>query len=235
MGQTQQSGPTPLPRHPQISPLAPPTTAGHPAAGNAAAAARGKAAADWPPPRLRVYASRARLRFGLAAGTMAVVGPLAAPHLLAVLAPGHHAPAPALRWIGVLAGLFLVLRCVYQWVARLPVIEFSELGVCVWMHGPYHRPFFVPWNRIRAAHRGSTLEDASAGTLIRDADALCLQIDEDDRVRIPDIAAGARMPVRGAGPSELAWPERLLDDRIEPLLEAIAAIRASGERHGHHG
>jgi hypothetical protein len=239
MGQTQQSGPTPLRSPPLAAPAYAPAAPGHAggaAAGTVAATATGKPTGDWPPPRLRVYASRTRLRVGLAAGVAAAVGPLAAPHLLSALGPelGALAPAPGLRWIGVLAGLFLVVRCAYQWVARLPVIEFSELGVCAWLHGPYHRPFFVPWKRVKAAHRGSTLPGTDAGTVIRAHDALCLQIEEDDGLRIPPIAAGTRMPVRGAGPSELAWPERLLDERIDALIESIAAIRASGERHAHH-
>jgi len=133
----------------------------------------------------------------------------------------------------VLAGLVLMGRCAFQWVARLPAIEFSELGVCAWLHGPYRRPFFVPWNRVRAARRGSATPGANASTVIRAADALCLQIAEDDEFRIPAIAAGARMPVRGAGPSELAWPQRMLDDPIDSLLDSIARIRASGEQHRH--
>jgi hypothetical protein len=99
------------------------------------------------PRAVRILPSRLALRGGLAAGLMLCSGLilLGAPH-------GGREPGLALigYWAGLAAGAAAALGCAVGLVLQLPVIEATELGIAVWLEGPYRRPFFAPWSHVRS-------------------------------------------------------------------------------------
>jgi len=133
----------------------------------------------------------------------------------------------ALLWwlaLGLCASCAIVsaLRLLLQ----LPLIEASEFGIAVWLHGPYRRPFFAPWSRVRSialtqARRMDAGPDASA------LDALGIELDCDDRFRPPPQLAGVEVPIGGAVHADLAWSRRSICGDARHWVELLRQMKLS--------
>jgi hypothetical protein len=134
MGQTQHLGQSPPPGQAQRQDPPPAGAAGP--EDTQVLEVPAWAGGTWPPPRLRVYANRRWLRIGVALGLA-----------------GSAGFALAAQWLFALAAALLALWCGVLWFARLPLLEFSEFGACLFLNGPYRRPFFAPWTRVGAVGR----------------------------------------------------------------------------------
>jgi hypothetical protein len=173
---------------------------------------------------VRIMPTRSTLWTGFAASfvLMAIFGWLAheTPGQLSTATFGLLAGLSALGAVG--SGLRLLLQ--------LPIIEASELGIAVWLYGPYRRPFFAPWSRVRAVAltrvRGV---DASIGNAARDALGIELN---DERFDVPRTSSG-EVPVDGAAPANLAWSSRLISGdprRWVALLQAMKKAYANSPK-----
>jgi hypothetical protein len=181
-------------------------------------------------PRLvRIGPNRSMLWLGLVAG-------LAALAILTLRGPSGSAAGglgvAAAKW-GALALFGLIaIRCAFRLVAGLPIIEASEFGIAIWFHGPYHRPFFAPWNRVQdivLTEVARSRRTTGAGR----CNALGIALIEDDQFRIPDFPGDACAPVRDAPRASLAWSSRTIggDPRkwVE-LLEQMKSVYTAAER-----
>lgn len=136
------------------------------------------ASGTWPPPRLRVYESRRALRAGVALGLAATIG-----------------FASRAMWIAAPAAALLALGCGLLWFVRLPVLEFSEFGASVFLNGPFRRPLFAPWPRVRAVQRER------------------------------DAGSGEVLVIEFEGAEPMRWPQSQLDSRLDRLLASIERMR----------
>ena len=84
-------------------------------------------------------------------------------------------------WTGI-ALVVLLLSVIgpgLRLLLQLPLIEASELGIAIWIHGAYRRPFFVPWKhvqaivltRVRAPHDGAGASGRDALGIVLDQEA----------------------------------------------------------------
>ena len=108
---------------------------------------------------------------------------------------------------------------------QLPIIEASELGIAVWLHGPYHRPVFVPWSHVRAVLLTQVRRaDAPAGAAPRDA--LGIELNHPDRFRALPRPANDEVPVDSAAHADLAWSSRSISGDLRRWVELLQAIRS---------
>ena len=170
------------------------------------------------PPSIRILPNRVRLRVGLAAG----LGLAVALGSFPTWVPG----AAWKHWAAASVCLAIAVWCAVEMFVQLPIIEASELGVAIWFHGPYKRPFFVPWSRVSQV--GLTQVTRSRGPLRRQVDALAIVIIEDGEFRIPAIPRMANAPVRGSRPAELAWSARELDGSPRRWAALMQAMKSQG-------
>jgi len=126
------------------------------------------------PRAVRIFPRRRSLRTGLAAGVALTA--------VFVWFAGHargELPRP-LAWIAIGLSALVAIGSAVRLLLQLPIIEASELGIAIWFHGPYRRPFFAPWNRVRAIvlTRVRTVDHATGAAL---RDALGIELIQDHR------------------------------------------------------
>ena len=151
------------------------------------------------PRAVRIPPSRTGARAALVAGfaSAALCGWLAHD-------PPRGLPA-ALFWSTLGVSALVAAGSGLRLLLRLPLIEASELGIAIWFHGPYRRPFFAPWSRVRTIvlTRARPADGASAPR-----DALGIELIQDERFAIPREAHVAETPVHGAAHADLVWSRR---------------------------
>ncbi len=146
----------------------------------------------------------------------------------------HGWPAPEPRGTMVtaayLAGLalfaLLAIGCAFRLVAVLPIIEASELGIAIWFHGPYRRPFFAPWNRVRAIVLTQVARPPGATRTGR-REALGIEFVQDDQFRIPDLRNRPRTREQGAPQATLAWSDRAIGGDLREWVELLQKMRST--------
>lgn len=171
------------------------------------------------PRAVRILPSRFALRAGLAAGLILCSG-----LVLHGVPPAGRDPGLALigYWAGLVAGAGAAIGCAVRLVLQLPVIEASELGIAVWLEGPYRRPFFAPWSHVRSIVLTRVRPGGAAA-----CDALGIELDQDDRVRLPPAASGRPAPEAGAAPADLAWPARSIHGDPHRWVEVLERMKAA--------
>ncbi len=173
------------------------------------------------PLSVRIHPNRARLRAGALAGlTLAVLVALPGAPIAGLIG----ADTPALKALLVVAALLLAAGCGFRLIAMLPIIEASELGIAIWFHGPYRRPFFAPWSRVRAIVLTEVLSARGARQ-----SALGLDFVKDTEFPAPPPAAGARAPAPRAAHADLAWPARSLSGDAR---QWVALLQKMQSAHG---
>jgi hypothetical protein len=162
-------------------------------------------------------------RSALWAGMVVSLASAAVLGWLARTAPG---PLPiALCWGAFGLSALAAAGCGLRLLIQLPIIEASELGIAVWLHGPYHRPFFVPWSHVRAVLLTQVRRaDAPAGAAPRDA--LGIELNHDDRFRAFPPPANDEVPVDGTAHADLAWSSRSISGDLRHWVELLQAIRS---------
>ena len=152
---------------------------------------------------------------------------------LAILAV-HGSPAPnpggpldtaAYRAAFALFAL-IGLGCAFRLVAGLPIIEASELGIAIWFHGPYRRPFFAPWNRVRAVVLTQIAHSHRSGRA-SPCDALGIELVQDDQFQIPDFPDHAHAPVRDAPRADLAWSSRAIGGDLHKWVDLLQQMKSA--------
>jgi len=143
--------------------------------------------------------------------------------------PVRHPDDPVLAtlyWIALGAALLTMVGCGWRLLVQLPIIEASELGIAIWFGGPYRRPFFAPWGRVRAivltqvqAGKGG----AAPGSILP---ALGIELDCDDRFRLPEEAAHTDIPIGGAARADLAWSRRSIGGDVRRWVELLERMRS---------
>jgi len=133
-------------------------------------------------------------------------------------------PAQTLLWamLGFNAGLALLLGV--RALVQLPIIEASELGIAIWFHGPYRRPFFAPWSRVRTIVL-TQARSADAASALRDA--LGIELIQDNQFRLPadlprdEVAAGTE-------PADLVWSRARIRGNPRRWVELLSRMQAAG-------
>jgi hypothetical protein len=100
--------------------------------------------------------------------------------------------------LNVATAILLAGRALLQ----LPMIEASELGIAIWLYGPYRRPFFAPWKRVRTIvltqARGARRPRAPMRP------ALGIGLVQDSQFHLPPNLRCAETAA-GAEPADLVW------------------------------
>ncbi len=175
------------------------------------------------PQIVRISPNRTAVRVAFGAG-LVLSGVLLFPGT-----PAHHPDDPILAtlyWIALGAALLTMVGCGWRLLVQLPIIEASELGIAIWFGGPYRRPFFAPWGRVRAVvltqvHPGKG--GADPGSTLP---ALGIELNWDDRFRLPDEAAHTDVPIGGAARADLAWSGRSIGGDVRHWVEVLERMRS---------
>ena len=129
---------------------------------------------------------------------------LAAVSALAWVLGGARSPLrQPLAWAMLALTVALAVLVAVRALLRLPIIEASELGIAIWLHGPYRSPFFAPWKRVRAivlTQARSTAAGARAAT----REALGIELIQDDQFHLPPYLRRPEVVV-GAPRADLVW------------------------------
>jgi hypothetical protein len=175
------------------------------------------------PRSVRIPPNRSMLGLGLVAG---LIG-------LAILAArGSLASSPrgladtVASWAAFALFALLGVGCAFRLAAGLPIIEASELGIAIWLHGPYHRPFFAPWSRVRAIVLTQVARSRRAGGAGQ-CDALGIQLVLDEQFHIPDFRDDAHAPVRDAPRADLAWSSRAIGGDVREWVELLQQMKSA--------
>jgi hypothetical protein len=171
------------------------------------------------PRAVRIMPSRSGLWAGLAAG-------LAAAAVFGWLAPAAPGQVPiALCWIAFGLSALTAIGCGLRLLMQLPIIEASELGIAVWLHGPYRRPFFAPWSRVRAVSLTQVRSaDAAPGAAARDA--LGIELDHNGESRPLQHRPHDELPVDGAARADLAWSSRSISGDLRRWVELLQQMKS---------
>jgi hypothetical protein len=136
----------------------------------------------------------------------------------------HRELAFAPIWFLMAVSILIALGSGLRLLLQLPIIEASELGIAVWLYGPYRRPFFAPWSHVRAVVvtqvRGAKAARASAPR-----DALGIELVQGDRVRLPRSPVNDELPIDGAAPADLAWSRRLISGNIRRWVDLLQTMK----------
>jgi len=129
----------------------------------------------------------------------------------------------ALCWIGFAVCALIAIRSGLRLLIQLPLIEVSELGIAVWLGGPYHRPFFAPWRRVRAiALTRVRTADGPPGAAPREA--LGIELIPDDRpLQRP---RNSELPIDGAPRADLAWSRRAISGDPRHWVEQLQRMQS---------
>jgi hypothetical protein len=168
---------------------------------------------------LRIMPNGVFLRVGLA-------GSIALATVLGWLARDPHPLlAAALCWIGLGACVLGAAVCAVRLLLQLPVIEASELGIAIWFHGPFRRPFFAPWSRVRAVVLTQVrAANAAAGA---GRDALGIELVQDNQFRLPERRGSDEMPVDGAARADLAWSSRFIGGNLRRWVQLLQRAKSA--------
>jgi hypothetical protein len=177
------------------------------------------------PYSVRVMPRRSTLWLGLAAG-LGLGLAMFLSHGSPVSNP-HRSVSTIGFWSAVAILLAAAFWCGFRLLAQLPIIEASELGIAIWLDGPYRRPFFAPWDRVRAV----------VLTRVRSAfpasrEALGIELVQDDLFRLPRVPAGADVPASDAERADLAWSNRAISGDVRrwvALLQRMKVASAEGD------
>jgi len=171
------------------------------------------------PRAVRIMPSRSALWAGLAAGLASAVvfGWLAR-------APLGQLPI-ALCWIAFGLSALTATGCAWRRLMQLPIIEASELGIAVWPHGPYRRPFFAPWSRVRAVSL-TQVRSAAAAPSAAARDALGIELDHDGESRPLPRSANDELPVDGAARADLVWSSRSISGDLRRWVELLQQMKS---------
>jgi hypothetical protein len=139
---------------------------------------------------------------------------------------GWLAAQPSARllcWVVIGVALVVALASAVRLLLQLPIIEASELGIAVWFHGPYRRPFFAPWKRVRAVvlTRVRAMDAPRAGV----RDALGIELDRDERSPLPIPGPGADAPIEGAARADIVWSRRLIAGDLRRWVEVLQQMK----------
>ena len=175
------------------------------------------------PLAVRIMPRRAVLWAGLGAG-------LASAALLGWLAHTRAGPLPiGFWWIASALCALIAVRSAVRLLIQLPLIEVSEVGIAVWVHGPYRRPFFAPWTQVRGiALTQVRSTDAAPGAAAREA--LGIELAADQRLQRP---LNDERPIDGAPPADLAWSSRSISGDPRhwvKLLQRMKSIYAEPQK-----
>lgn len=133
----------------------------------------------------------------------------------------HQASAIAIFWIVFALGAVTAIGAAIRLLLQLPIIEASELGIAVWLYGPYRRPFFAPWSRVREVGLTQVRSaDAAPGSSPRNA--LGIELNCDGGFDLPR-SAGREVTVDDAARADLAWSNRSISG---DLLRWVALLQA---------
>jgi hypothetical protein len=169
------------------------------------------------PLAVRIMPRRAVLWAGLGAG-------LASAALLGWLA-AHARAGPlsiGLCWVALGLCALIAIRSAVRLLIQLPLIEVSEVGIAVWLHGPYRRPFFAPWSRVRAVALTRVRNaDAAPGAATREA--LGIELIPDQRLQQP---LNDELPIDGAPRADLAWSNRSISGDPRHWVELLQRMKS---------
>ena len=135
-------------------------------------------------------------------------------------------PLKAIWWLAVSLAAACSIGSALRLLLQLPVIEASEFGIAVWLHGPYRRPFFAPWSRVRAiALTQARRADAApgAGAL----DAVGIELECDDRFTPPPRLADGEIPIAGAARADLVWSKRSICGDARYWVDLLRQMKLS--------
>jgi len=174
------------------------------------------------PRTVRIMPSRTALWAGLATGiaSMLVCGWLARD-------PQHALPIAVVWIVGGLAALVAIGSAV-RLLLQLPIIEASEVGLAVWLYGPYRRPFFAPWGRIRAVAL-TRVHPVHAAHSARTRDALGIELNHDGPTGLPTAAMSTERPIDGAARADLAWSSRSISGNLTRWVALLQAMKKAYE------
>ena len=174
------------------------------------------------PLSVRIPRNRTMLRLGLSAALTALA-------VLVVQAwPGSNPRVPvsvSAFWAAFALFALIGAACAFRLVASLPVIEASELGIAIWLRGPYFRPFFAPWSRVRAVVLTTVARWPRAGA--RHRTALGIVLIQDDGFRIPDFRHSAQAPALDAPHADLAWSSRAIGGDLSHWVDLLQRMKAA--------
>jgi hypothetical protein len=171
------------------------------------------------PLAVRIMPRRAVLWAGLGAG-------LASAGFSGWLA---HAAAGPLRiafcWIAFGLCALIAIRSGVRLLIQLPLIEVSEVGIAVWLHGPYRRPFFAPWSRVRGVALTQVRSaDAAPGAAAREA--LGIELTPDHRLQPLQRPRNDELPIDGAPRADLAWSSRSISGHPRHWVELLQRMKS---------
>jgi hypothetical protein len=175
------------------------------------------------PQIVRISPNRTALRVAFGAGL--VLSSI----LLFRGAPVRHPDDPVLAtlyWICLGAALLTMVGCGWRLLVQLPIIEASELGIAIWFGGPYRRPFFAPWGRVRAIVLTQVRPRNGVAAPRSTLPALGIELDCDDRFRLPQEAAHTDIPIGGAARADLAWSGRSIGGDVRRWVELLERMRS---------
>jgi hypothetical protein len=116
------------------------------------------------------------------------------------------------------------IGCGLRLVAQLPIIEASELGIAIWFHGPYRRPFFVPWSRVRAVVL-TRVRPANSADRASVRNALGIELIADNHFPGPPQSAGREVPIDGAARADLAWSSRSIGGDVRRWARLLQQMK----------
>lgn len=172
------------------------------------------------PLSVRIMPSRSFLRAALVAGLVLML-------LFGWLA-GTLGRGLMLIWFALGLGTLAALASGLRLLLQLPIIEASELGIAVWLHGPYRSPFFAPWSRVHAVTLTQVgRPDAGAGAAARDA--LGIELNRDGSTDLPHPVPDGERPIDGAARADLAWSNRSINGDLRRWVELLQAMKKAYE------
>jgi hypothetical protein len=174
------------------------------------------------PRAVRIMPSRSPLWAGIAAGVAMVL-------VCGWLAHGTQRPLPiAVIWILFALAALTAIGSAVRLLLQLPVLEASELGIAVWLYGPYRRPFFAPWSRVRAVAL-TRVRAADATNSAHPRDALGIELIHDDPSGLPRSAATTERPIEGAARADLAWSSRAINGDLGRWVALLQTMKKAYE------
>jgi hypothetical protein len=169
------------------------------------------------PLAVRIMPRRSVLWAGLGAG-------LASAAFFGWLAHASAGRLPiGLCWIAFGLCALIAIRSGLRLLIQLPLIEVSEVGIAVWLHGPYRRPFFVPWSRVRAVAL-TQVRSADAAPAAAPRNALGIELHPDDRP--PQRPANTELPIDGAPRADLTWSSRSISGDPRHWVEQLQRMQS---------
>jgi hypothetical protein len=174
------------------------------------------------PLTVRIMPTRSALWAGFDAGVASMV-------IFGWLAHDRNRALPSsLVWIVIGVSALIALGSGLRLLVQLPVIEASELGIAVWPYGPYRRPFFAPWSRVRAVAL-TQVRRANEATGAAARDALGVELNHDEQLVVPR-SPSSELPVEGAARADLAWSNRSISGDLQRWVELLQQMKSEASK-----